>query len=103
MRKRRNPHVGSAVQKHVGELRRSRPGFREAFDKLRLARRLRDLREELGLTQTEVAARAGTQQSAIARLESGRVVPDLNLLAKVARGMGLTLKIDFDRSKDERV
>jgi predicted transcriptional regulator len=60
-----------------------------------LARQLRDLRGELGLTQVEVARRAGTHQSAIARLESGRVVPDLNLLAKVARGMGLILKIEF--------
>ncbi len=98
MRKARNPHVGSSVRSHVQGLRKSRPGFREAFDKLQLARQLRDLREELGLTQMEVASRAGTHQSAIARLESGRVVPDLNLLAKVARAMGLTLKIEFSHS-----
>ncbi len=98
MRKAKNPHAGSSIQAHVRELRRTRSGFRGAFDKLQLARQLRDLREELGLTQTEVATRAGTHQSAIARLESGRVVPDLNLLAKVAHGMGLTLKIKFDHA-----
>jgi DNA-binding XRE family transcriptional regulator len=101
MSKHKNPHLGSSVQEHIGELRRTRGGFREAFDKLQLARRLRDLRREMGLTQVEVAARARTHQSAIARLESGRVVPDLNLLAKVARGMGLILRVDFDRV-DER-
>ena len=99
MAKRKNPHLGLSVQEHIRELRQTRPGFREAFDKLRLARKLRELREELGLTQVEVAARSGTHQSAIARLESGRVVPDLNLLAKIARGMGLTLRIDFDPSE----
>jgi DNA-binding XRE family transcriptional regulator len=95
MGKARNPHVGSSVRSHVRKLRRERPGFGEAFDKLQLARQLRDLRQQLGMTQVEVAGRAGTHQTAIARLESGRVVPDLTLLAKVARGMGLTLRIVF--------
>jgi DNA-binding XRE family transcriptional regulator len=100
--RRKNPYLGSSLEEHVRELKAKRPGFREAFDKLQLARRLRDLRIEMGLTQVQVASRAGTHQSAIARLESGRVVPDLNLLAKVARGMGLRMKIEFDMARGSR-
>lgn len=54
------------------EERRYLPGFGE------MARRRRQLTEalvarrvELGLSQTEVAARMGTSQSAVARIESG--------------------------------
>lgn len=97
MAKARNAHVGSSVRGHIRQLRRTRRNCREAFDALGLARRLRNLRVELGLTQVELAERAKSHQSAIARLESGRVVPDLNLLARVARAMGLSLRIEFER------
>ncbi len=38
MAKQKNHHLGRSVQEHISELRQTRPGFREAFDKLRLAR-----------------------------------------------------------------
>jgi transcriptional regulator with XRE-family HTH domain len=42
------------------------------------------LRGRLGLTQTELAARAGTTQSVIARLESGRQPVEIKLLNRIA-------------------
>src|SRR6266566_4669693 len=64
------------------------PGFREmalrrpadeqaarmAEDRGRLVRELAEQRQTAGLSQTEIAARMGTSQSAVARLESGAVV-----------------------------
>src|SRR5207249_3855186 len=61
------------------------PGFREmalrrsadeqaarmAEERGRLVRELAEQRQAAGLSQTEVAARMGTSQSAVARLESG--------------------------------
>ena len=41
-----------------------------------------------GLTQAEVAARAGTTQSAIARLEGGSVSPTVETLRKYAKAVG---------------
>jgi ribosome-binding protein aMBF1 (putative translation factor) len=47
------------------------PGFKEvAARRQALAGALAEKRSELGLSQTEVAARMGTSQSAVARLES---------------------------------
>lgn len=46
-----------------------------------------------GLTQKEVAAKLGTKQSAIARLEGGNVNPSLDLLEKIASVMGYKLRI----------
>lgn len=48
-----------------------------------------------GITQAELAERMGTTQSAIARLESGRVSPTVETLQKYARALGKRLKIDM--------
>ena len=50
-------------------------------------------RKELGLTQEEVALRAGIRQSAIARLEGGATIPRLDTIVKIAIGLGLDVKL----------
>ena len=52
-------------------------------------------RIEAGLTQAEVAARAGTTQSAIARLEGGSVSPTVETLRKYAKAVGKRLKVEM--------
>jgi transcriptional regulator with XRE-family HTH domain len=51
------------------------------------------LRELAGLSQSKIASRAGTGQPAIARLESGRQVPTVNTLIKVASACGMQLVV----------
>ncbi len=53
-----------------------------------LARELIRARTRAKLTQEEVAARMGTTQSAIARLESGRRSPSLTTLRRFAEATG---------------
>lgn len=50
-------------------------------------------RSELGLSQTEVAARMGTSQSAVARLESGQADLRLSTLERYAAALGQQLDI----------
>jgi ribosome-binding protein aMBF1 (putative translation factor) len=45
------------------------------------------------LSQAELAERMGTSQSAIARLESGRVKPSTRTLEKLAAATGMKLRI----------
>jgi predicted transcriptional regulator len=52
-------------------------------------------RIEAGLTQAEVAERAGTTQSAIARLEGGSVSPTVETLRKYAKAVGKRLKVEM--------
>lgn len=54
-------------------------------------------RAESGLTQAEVAARAGTTQSAIARLESGsrKHSPSIATLQRYADALGYRLEVRF--------
>lgn len=48
-------------------------------------------RQRLGLSQTEVAARMGTSQSAVARLESGGSDARLSTLERYAEALGVEL------------
>ena len=52
---------------------------------------LREARLRAGLTQRELARRAKTSQSAIARWESGEVAPSFERLRELIRACGLEL------------
>jgi len=62
-----------------------------------VARELIRLRKAQGLSQTEVARRAGLQQSAIARLESGSIKPTLDTIQRVASVLGRQVEISLVR------
>ncbi|MCB9703283.1 MAG: helix-turn-helix transcriptional regulator [Myxococcales bacterium] len=64
--------------------------------KLTVARQVRALRESRNVTQQELAERVGTKQPSIARLESGRVVPRLDLLLKIAIALDSELVLNFE-------
>lgn len=76
------------------------PGFKEMAERRRaLAEDLVDRRIRLGLSQTEVAARMGTSQSAVARFESGEADVRLSTLERYASAIGCTL--DWKLRKDQ--
>lgn len=53
---------------------------------------IRAWREHLGLTQTEVAARMGISQAALAQMEAPAARPRKTTLRKLAQALGLTLE-----------
>lgn len=55
---------------------------------------LRDRRVAHGLTQAQLARRAGTSQAAISRIESGDVSPTFSTLAGLMGALGETLGLD---------
>ena len=61
---------------------------RMAEDRGRLVRDLAEQRQATGLSQTEVAARMGTSQSAVARLESGTADVRASTLERYAAAVG---------------
>ena len=54
---------------------------------------IREARKRVGLTQRELAGRAGTTQSAIARIETGRSTPTFDTVLRLLRLCGLDLDI----------
>ena len=70
---------------------------------------VREARRRAGLTQQELAERAGTTQSAIARLESGGTTPSFDLVLRLVRHCGLDIDVqivpydDSDWTQAERL
>ncbi|SCD32905.1 MULTISPECIES: helix-turn-helix domain-containing protein, partial [unclassified Streptomyces] len=56
-----------------------------------------DRRAELGLSQTELAERAGMTQPQVSRMEGGDTVPTLPLLRRLAKALDGTLKLTIER------
>ncbi|MFN2568238.1 MAG: helix-turn-helix domain-containing protein [Candidatus Dormibacteria bacterium] len=54
----------------------------------RLLRALADKRRALGLSQAVVAARMGTSQPALARIEGGEVDPRMSTIERLANALG---------------
>ncbi len=57
-------------------------------------------RLEAGLSQRELAERAGVTQSEIARIESGKREPSIPTLQKILAGAGLELRFRLDELDD---
>jgi transcriptional regulator with XRE-family HTH domain len=54
-----------------------------------VARRLRELREEWGLSQEQLAQRAGLTAKYLSTVENGHTNPSLGSLARIAAGLDL--------------
>jgi ribosome-binding protein aMBF1 (putative translation factor) len=73
------------IKKKMLADREVRTAYDALADEFDLARELIAARVRAGLTQAEVAARMGTTQSVVARLESGAQMPSVNTLLKFAK------------------
>ena len=63
---------------------------------------VREARHRAGLTQAELAARAGTSQPAIARYERARGMPDLATLFRLVEACGLELRLELHEPDHQR-
>lgn len=76
------------------------PAYREAYEQLEsefsMIHALLEARTRANLTQAEVASRMGTTESAISRLESGRVKPSTRTLERYAQATGHRLQIRLE-------
>ena len=54
-----------------------------------------DARKKSGMTQKELAERTGIAQGDISKLERGSANPSIRTLKRLAKGMGMVLKIEF--------
>ena len=73
--------------------------FRKEYEAIQpemdVIRAIVDARTSQNLTQKELAERTGINQADISKLENGTRNPSVNLLKRLADGMGMTLKIEY--------
>ena len=79
--------------------RMSEPGAAEAYEAARLAfelgKTVRELREQRGWTQTQLAEASEMTQPAVARFEAGGTVPTIPVLERLAHALGVELVVRF--------
>ena len=75
------------------------PGFAQEYEALdpkhQIARQLIALRLERGLSQAELAKRAGTKQASVSRVERGVTTPSLPLLRRLAEALDARLEVQL--------
>ena len=75
------------------------PEFKKAYEELEVEYAIMDemlrLREETGMSQSQLSAKTGITQPDISKLENGNANPSLSTLKKVARAFGKKLRVQF--------
>lgn len=73
--------------------------FRKEYEAIQpeidVIRAMVDAGNSVNMTQKELSERTGISQADISKIENGTRNPSLNLLKRLAEGMGMTLRIEF--------
>ena len=73
--------------------------FKKEYENLQpefdVIRTLIDARKNANITQQELAKKTGISQADISKIENGTRNPTLNMLKRLADGLGMQLRLDF--------
>lgn len=67
-----------------------------------LAAELRQIREEIGLSQEALALSAGVDRTYVSQLERGVANPSLLILSRIAAALGCELRVQLCPSNEHR-
>ena len=89
----------SSYEKYRDEALKNDPELRAEYDSLApeydIIQAMIDARKELHLTQKDLSERTGITQADISRIENGTRNPSLNMMKRLAEGLGMRLKLEF--------
>ena len=77
----------------------SNPEVKEEYDALEaefdIIQAMIDARKKQNITQKELSERTGITQADISRIENGTRNPSLEMLKRLAKGLGMRVKVEF--------
>ena len=89
----------SSYEKYRNEALNNDPELKAEYDALApeydIIQVMIDARKELDLTQKELSEKTGITQADISRIENGTRNPSLNMMKRLAEGLGMRLKLEF--------
>lgn len=89
----------SKIDEYVAERSKYNPDFAKLVEQeninLEVAVKVRDLRENMGMSQREFASLIGKPQSTIARIENGSMNASTKVLSEIAQATNQRLTIQF--------
>lgn len=89
---------GEFIERRSRKSATYRKAFARTLQQIDLAVLVREMRENAGLTQTELARKVGTTQSVIARLEDAEYTGhSLTMLERIATACGVALKLHAEK------
>ena len=87
------------LQQHKQKLLKNSPAFKKEYESFDLAfevgQMILEARSVKGITQKQLAQMIDTKQSGIARAESGKFLPSLSFLDKIAKALKTHLVVRF--------
>lgn len=90
--------MGSYTKYRDEELKKN-PHLKAEYDALEpeydIIQAMIDVRKSQNMTQKELSKRTGITQADISRIENGTRNPSLEMVKRLARGMGMVLKPEF--------
>lgn len=100
-RKNPNPHVGGDVLADVQKRVRADPRLRARIEasvaRVSIGALVKRGRTVAGLTQSQLASRAGTTQAVIAKVEGGKAfTASIELLGRIASALGGRLTVEIE-------
>lgn len=89
----------SSYEKYRDEALKNDPELKAEYDALApeydIIQAMIDARKKLDLTQKELSEKTGITQADISRIENGTRNPSLNMMKRLAEGLGMRLKLEF--------
>ncbi|MCI8375109.1 MAG: helix-turn-helix transcriptional regulator [Lachnospiraceae bacterium] len=83
------------------------PEFRKEYENLEpefdIIRAMIEARKQQHITQKELSERTGITQADISRIENGTRNPSLDMLKRLAKGMGMRLRLEFISEQDSEI
>jgi len=75
------------------------PAVKAEYDALEpefaIVRALMDAQEEQNFTQQELSERTGISQADLCKIENGTRNPSLDMIKRLAKGLGMRVKLEF--------
>lgn len=83
------------MKKEIFQNKEVKTEYEKVQEEYTIVKAVLDARKRAQLTQQQLADKTGIDRTDISKLENGKTNPTINLLQRIAEGLGMSLKLEF--------